>query len=74
MSCKDTFSDRCRPETHTRIWTHDEPLKSEFSVKRNLFEKKTFAYQQWSASVEHKINQFRAKNEPVNVKSATISR
>ena len=40
LSCKDTFSVRCKPETHTRIWTPDEPLKSEFSVKRNLFEKK----------------------------------
>jgi hypothetical protein len=34
--------------------------KSEFRVKRNLFEK-TFAYQRRSAGIEHKISNFGRK-------------
>jgi hypothetical protein len=36
--------------------------KSEFRVKRNLFEK-TFAYQQKGAGIEHKISDFGRKKK-----------
>ena len=39
--------------------------KSEFSVKRNLFEE-AFAYTRGSASFEHKIGQFQGKNKSLD--------
>jgi len=46
--------------------------KSEFRVKRNLFEK-AFVYQQGNGAIEHKISQFCDNNEPFNAKNTAIT-
>ena len=46
--------------------------KSEFRMKRNLFEK-AFVYQQGNGAIEHKISQFCDNNEPFNAKNTAIT-